>query len=388
MEKIYSGICDEEEKISWHFNCENNTLLIQGSGELFSNEALHIVPWFSHREDILKVIIKGEFTYINPNIFEGCEYIEDFYIADEVKGISGPLFYYTDFFENEDNWEDDVLYVGNHLIEYRNKETKSYKIKEGTVDISSAAFTHIHILKELYIPKSVRNIDEKAFLNADDLDKITVDEENEFYCDDNARAILTKDKKLLIHHVPASSKKEYYVPEEVTEISSFTFFNCKNLKKIIIGKNVRKLYAFSFATCKKLNSISISPENEYLTTDDYGVVYSKDKKQLIFFPGFRDFTEYEIDERTEEILSSAFLLTRNLDRIIIKGNKLKFNGDAFNSNLYSITAHTAPDYEYFVKANSDSKTVIIPESVKYIGKDSFRTFNPLLVFFNNVILEF
>ena len=44
---------------------------------------------------------------------------------------------------------------------------------------------------------------------------------------------------------------------KVTEVSNNAFKNCKNLKKVIIGKNVTKIGSKAFYGCKKLKSITI-----------------------------------------------------------------------------------------------------------------------------------
>ena len=69
----------------------------------------------------------------------------------------------------------------------------------------------------------------------------------------------------------------------ITSIPQFCF-NCdETLKTIYIGKDVKEIDGKAFFTCKTLQRVIVDEENEYFCDID-GVLYNKDKTQIILYP--------------------------------------------------------------------------------------------------------
>lgn len=109
-------------------------------------------------------------------------------------------------------------------------------------------------------------------------------------------------------------------------------------------------------------------------TDDYRVVYSKDGKRLLSGHDLRK-CWYEVREGTEVICDDAFKGCPSV-RIVVFPKSLKYIGDrAFESTYIDDIAF--PDgllgigeYAYNF-SQGDTKRLIIPDSVIYVGKAAF-----------------
>ena len=90
--------------------------------------------------DALKAVkIPDSVTSIGSYAFYECTGLTSITIPDSVTSIGDDAFYYTGYYNNSSNWENGVLYIGNHLIAAKTDIT-SCKIKNGTVCIGDYAF--------------------------------------------------------------------------------------------------------------------------------------------------------------------------------------------------------------------------------------------------------
>ena len=77
--------------------------------------------------------------------------------------------------------------------------------------------------------------------------------------------------------------KSIMIPESVTSIGAGSFSNCTNLKSIMIPESVTSIQGTLFRGCTSLKRIDVSEGNKNYTSID-GVLYNKDKTELIECP--------------------------------------------------------------------------------------------------------
>lgn len=129
----------------------------------------------------------------------------------------------------------------------------------------------------------------------------------------------------------------------------------------------------------------ISKDGEW--TDEYGVVYSKDKRMLIRFPNFKLITEYEILDGTLIIGREAFIGNCYIEKVLIPDSVCSIGDKAFSSctrlktvqittkkyvvdcDLIDVCAIFQNAFEYCISLES----IQIPSNIKSIAGESFAS---------------
>ena len=119
--------------------------------------------------------------------------------------------------------------------------------------IGDSAFSGCSGLTSITIPDSVRSIGDDALKNCSGLTEIRVDPNNPRYDSrDNCNAIIDSEScKLVV------GCKSTQIPDGVTSIGSYAFYNCSGLISITIPDSVKSLGDCAFYNCSGLTSITV-----------------------------------------------------------------------------------------------------------------------------------
>ncbi|MBR5515910.1 MAG: leucine-rich repeat domain-containing protein, partial [Clostridia bacterium] len=130
--------------------CDNLESVVTGEGistiEMFA---------FARCPNLKKVVFGNNIKIIGDQAFVHCTSLNNIDLPDSVEEIGDYVFYGTGFYNNEENWENGVLYSGKCLI--KAEVSGTYIIKDGTKTIGYAAFEDSYI-SVCYIPESVEHI--------------------------------------------------------------------------------------------------------------------------------------------------------------------------------------------------------------------------------------
>ena len=190
----------------------------------------------------------------------------------------------------------------------------------------------------------------------------------------------------------------FVIPDSVRIVCG-KLFNGGGVDNIEIGKNAYFYDENPFSGMVRIKKFSVDPENPYYTTDDKGVLYSKDFKTLICYPGYSDYTSYTINEQCEEIAMGAFAATSfnhlMLQKITIPENVVKIGDDAFEGIFYKNKGLTDVYYQgnlsgwaeidfgtnysnpmayadnLYINGKLLQGEIIIPEGTEKIGDNAF-----------------
>lgn len=168
---VFAEYSDTWDNLSWTLDDEG-TLTISGEGDMDDFPYHSTSAWKKHKLSIKTIVINNGVTSIGNYAFENCESIESIIIPDSVSSIGNDAFYNTAYYNNENNWENDVLYIGEHLIKAKAYIKDNYIIKKGTKHISTKAFALCNYLTSVCIPRSVVAIDENAFYSCKSLETV------------------------------------------------------------------------------------------------------------------------------------------------------------------------------------------------------------------------
>ena len=172
------------------------------------------------------------------------------------------------------------------------------------------------------------------------------------------------------------------IPNSVTSIGDYAFYGCENLINITIPNSVTSIGNFAFCMCTSLTSINVDSNNEKYMSDN-GVLYTKDKKILIQYPGKKEGTEYLILQGVESIEDYAFWGCGNLTNIIIPNGVTRIGYSAFY-RCTSLTNITIPNSvtsigDFAFNECTSLTNIAIPDSVTSIGDHAFYKCDSLSV---------
>ena len=113
---------------------------------------------FQKCTSLTSATIGNNVTSIGSSAFFGCSKLKKIEIPDSVTYIGSKAFDGTAFYNTVKNWEDGVLYCGNHLISAKSDVTK-ITVKASTVSIAAGALDNCKSLKKINVlnPKCVIN---------------------------------------------------------------------------------------------------------------------------------------------------------------------------------------------------------------------------------------
>ncbi|MCD7796098.1 MAG: leucine-rich repeat domain-containing protein [Clostridiales bacterium] len=164
----------------------------------------------------------------------------------------------------------------------------------------------------------------------------------------------------------------------VTTIGCSAFYDCTSLTSITIPESVTNIEA-DFTYCSSLIEITVSSDNLYYSSDN-GVLFDKDKTELICYPAGKTEVSYTILNSVTIIDDCSFSNCTNLNNITnitISNNVISIGYSAFCNctNLTNITiSDSATSIGEWVFYNCTSlESIIISDSVTSIGSVAFAS---------------
>ena len=217
-------------------------------------------------ENLKSVSIQEGVTEIGAYAFIRCSSLEKIELPDSLivlgyQGVyAGEVFGETAYENNPDNWQDGVLYIGNHLIATNKDEVPAnYKVKEGTKTISGNAFNGCENLKSISIPESVVSIGPWAFDESGVKNDRSNWENGVFYVGKHAVAT-----------VGSLAQAELKIKEGTVSISVDAFDKCVNISTVHIPNTVKYIGHSAFLGCEELKSAYIPESVTYIGGAAFG----------------------------------------------------------------------------------------------------------------------
>ena len=129
--------------------------------------------------------------------------------------------------------------------------------------------------------------------------------------------------------------------DSVTTIGASAFDSCFGLTAVNIPKGVTVIDASAFDSCTGLTAVTVDAENEFYSSED-GVLFDKDKEELMLYPAGKDLKAYTVPDRVTAIGAEAFTYSTALESVEIPYGVTSIGAEAF-MNCDSITEITLPN---------------------------------------------
>ena len=162
------------------------------------------------------------------------------------------------------------------------------------------------------------------------------------------------------------------IPDSVTNIGDFAFVSCANLISVTIGKGVTSIGDSAFRGSVALESITVNRNNNKYSSIN-GVLFNKNKTELIQYPFGKKISSYIIPDSVTKIGSFAFAQCHNLTSITIPNSIKTIGSMAFaHCGVESIkipnSIKTIGDEAF---AYCDAKSITLPDKLTSIGSNAF-----------------
>ncbi len=278
-------------------------------------------------------------------------------------------------------------YVNNNRAPWYNyiNDIKTIKINTGISNIGILAFVDCINLLNITIPNSVITIGSSAFLNCVSLIKITI-----------PNNVINIGSSAFEN---CASLINITIPNNVNIIGDNAFSYCSSLTNITISSSVSRIDKNVFTNCSSLTSINVDSDNTNYSNDEYGVLYNKNKTELIVYPAGNtrfnftipnsvthlsdqgafqncvNLTNITIPNSVTDISYATFFGCTSLTNITIPNSVTIIDSYAF-FNCINLTNITIPDSVSYISINAfagcnNITNITIPNSVTYLGDRAF-----------------
>lgn len=385
-EIIANGVTGD---VNWSLY-DDGELYIYGEGAMENFTSYTNQPWHAHRSSIRSINVSEGVTHVGSYCFSvtaaktafisssvisigdaaflSCPYLENATISYGVKTIGFSAFAYSGL--KSITLPDSITEMKMYCFQ-ECENLESVVISNNVSRLYGKTFYECTNLKTVAFGKKTTYLSESVFWGCTALESVyyggTLKDWCSIYISTETGNPLAYADKLYLNGelVPAelvipdtcSSIRQYafygasfiesvVLPPSVASVDDSAFESCINLKTINIPAKVKSINSHAFENCNNLTAINVDAKNECFSSDSDGVLYNKDKTELIQYPVGRKNTEFVVPDTVETIGSYAFYGCKNLNKITLPQSVKRIEEYAFNGCTYLSTINVTDSVEY------------------------------------------
>jgi hypothetical protein len=288
-----------------------------------------------------------------------------------------------------------ITSMGQYVFDYCSS-LASFSIPNGVTVIGPHAFYDCFKLGGLEIPASVANIGTDAFDSCYALTSISVDPANSVYSSMNG-VLFNKGLTTLIQYPPGYPATNYAIPDTVTTIGDYAFYECNSLTNVtFLGNGITAIgdYAFGYTPLITFTLPStVTNMGQYVFEDCNSLISVNIPNGLTIIGPYAFYNCFElggleIPASVANIGTNAFAGCSSLTGINVDPANSAYtsmSGILFNYAMTTLiqyppnspaTSYTIPDTvadigDWAFQASFSLTNVIVPSSVVRIGNYAF-----------------
>lgn len=311
---------------------------------------------FANMKNVTSISIGKNIKKICPNAFNNCTGLTKVNITDlsawcNIQFQSYPLSYAKN------------LYLNGNLV-------TDLVIPDNVTKISAAAFKDCTSLKTLTLGKNVKEVSTAAFSGCKGLNSVSLNEGlSKLYdtvflgCSAVEDIVIPDSVGELGERVfeSCTSLKSAKLSSSMSILPSYTFYGCGNIENVVIPDSIKTIDAYAFFDCSNLKNIILPNNLTAIETSAFENCYALEDLLL--------------PNTLTTIGDKAFkycLAMENVaipDRVVsIKGNMFAYSGVkniSFGISVAQIMENAFESCHYL-------KTIVIPDSITFIGAGAFK----------------
>lgn len=310
---------------------------------------------FAEMKNLETLILPSSLKSIAGHTFAECVKLADIQGLENIEEVGDCIFSRDDRLTRQTipfERNSVVLIVGSKLLKYNDLSTKEIIVPDGITSIGDYAFgrgndnDQVEVIR---LPDSVREIGKSAFRGRSKLKRINI-------------------------------------PNGVKEIRSETFHNCEALESLSIPASVEKIDLSAFPKYQSagkytneekcaLKTIEIAEDNPFYCSFN-GMLFTKDKSQILFIPDVLQKTYFSIPEGVKIINECLLFGNNTITELVLPESIEKIGNSSFSgcANLRKIVLPEGLEEigRWAFSGCGKLETIIWPKKLKSIGDGAFN----------------
>ena len=278
-------------------------------------------------DKLASITIPNNVTEIGDYAFYGCTSLADITIPDNVTEIGSHAFYGCGNLESI-TIPDNVTEINDYTF-YGCDNLANVTISDSVTEIGSFAFSNCASLASITIGNGLRDVFSDAFSDCENLKSVYVSDIAVWcqvnFWEANANP-LSYGVTLYINGISSTTITQLVIPDGVTRIGMWTFYEWENLTNVVIPDSVTYIESYAFYECTGLTTVKIGNGVTSISSSFYGCtsltdIIIPDSVIFLWSSSFRDCTNLTnviIGSGVTTITSWGFFGCDNLKSVTFK----------------------------------------------------------------------
>lgn len=217
--------------LTFNLNTETGVMNFDGDGAMADYEDSMDRPWYNYRYNITSVRFWGNPTAIGDKAFLSCDNL------------------------TACNFPSTLTRIGQMAFDGCSDLAGSVSFSYGFTTLGHRAFYNCSKITDFYLPATLTNIGTEAFANCIGVQFFAGNNDNPNYTT-AGDVLFNKDKTVLMYYPAAHSRTSYTVPQSVTKIEDWAFYNATNLTEIFLPDQLETIGSDGLENCSALTEIT------------------------------------------------------------------------------------------------------------------------------------